>query len=131
LAIHIGKMTWCTILHMVFPCLTISSFQQQYSGRYDLLMIQNHTTYSHIQCGGCCMLQVNNISWIEYTNLRSITSSMNCDILNNISVLNNCQILHTHMHHPPKQNNSLFTCLNPHCKIIETNYNHIIMSNGG
>ncbi len=30
LAINIGKMTWCTIPHMLFPCLTISAFQQQH-----------------------------------------------------------------------------------------------------
>ncbi len=31
LAIHIEKMIWCTITHMILPCLTISAFQQQHT----------------------------------------------------------------------------------------------------
>jgi VanZ family protein len=46
-------------------------------------------------------------------------------------VLSNCKILHSHRHHPPKQSNSLFTCMNLHYKIIKINYIYNITSNGG
>jgi len=33
-------------------------------------------------------------------------------------MLGNCQIFHNHGHNTSKQNNLLFTCLNPHIMII-------------
>jgi hypothetical protein len=54
LAIHTRKMTWHTITHMVLPCLTISTFQQQHIIQHGVIgckyINRNNVVCNHSLC---------------------------------------------------------------------------------
>ncbi len=88
-------------------CLTIFTFQQQYSERSHLPHAQNNNSYNHIQCNLCYLLQVHIISQFKSMDLRPITMiSTNNGIMQHILVImNTCHIFHNELHYMSKYDN--------------------------
>ncbi len=76
-----GHMVHNSTQPMVFPYLTILTFQQQTPKRLNLIHTKNDTPNCYIQCSRCCLLQINMIFRFKSAKFESISTSMNGCIL--------------------------------------------------